>query len=1096
MPSKLSLFDLTNLSIGTPEVGAVNFNALHTLLHAILKQLNIQDVQTEISDEERDLHKPPASLAPKVVSPPPTTEAPPGKVAIVYHQLEKKVQEIERQMEAFRTLPTGTDLMQRSKTDAPTPSTPVGDMWQMMQMKRKVEGNADGITKAMAILQDLLNEINVMKSALSETHQDGKQNMQQALKEMEEKLKLYPSPEELKNVVEWEVLHETLVKSRTSSQTTGAHGTAPGTTSGAHGTQQTTPTAGADSAHVGAQPSRTSAQHHGSPTGEEHGHTPTNTSPPGTSFSRTSSASERFPDAVEALRNIGQLTDQITLIKQQIDDLEKKKADRSELQEMKQITEMAKEKFSKLPADLDKRLVAFEKNMEEAHEDRQKLQRLEKIFDPMASQTGPKVEGENQIGLQLAFLSSTVQDIEKELKELRSKQDQGKAKMEQSVTQASVHLQDQLDKLRSILQTMVSSSSTLLALSMQPEGTAAEGPELASLTGGSDPQHPGPPSTPDVSERIRTPSSRGPPVHGQGTCPACSIDVGEQVSQLVIKYEQLQDLVNTFMSRQTDGKQSRKSSQKSQDGQLLSHIQCTIHHLQEECEKLNKTTGNLIDDHQQKQKHIDIIYQSLEKLEEKKADKDHIEMEIDVKADKRALEGKVSRTQFDATNEQLNKMMQDLLEKVTGQEQDWQKVVDKISLEMETKLDRLELDPFKHQLEDRWKAIHKQLKDRAPTYEADDAAGIRKQLIARFHCISCDRPVDMMVPGPQVITVPSMPSLPCHRSNRPYTVYELEQVRQQNKSMKSGLFQSRFEAAQLEKSVQQLRRIHSRMRMEIEKVQLHFGGSVRASTQAIREILHARCISLGQYRRRYESKHSVDRIPDMSDYGHMGTPRSCGGSHTMTFPHRRYTRLQNINPNQCVQPEEENILALLKQEEVDILGLDGHIYRGRMDHRFPAIPVKEDSKIRRKSSQNLLKPEANNLLERPRSAKSSSSSHGLLISRSLNGRPVSSQGRLSQINLLIPAPVTTPLPEEAKEEPPPQAQEEEPPPQAQEEELPPQARESLEVHIGVSLNNVNDANEDEEEEEEEEEEEGRNEEDEEEDEDEAEEDEDEEESLS
>ncbi|XP_069510796.1 glutamine-rich protein 2 isoform X4 [Ambystoma mexicanum] len=997
MPSKLSLFDLTNLSIGTPEVGAVNFNALHTLLHAILKQLNIQDVQTEISDEERDLHKPPASLAPKVVSPPPTTEAPPGKVAIVYHQLEKKVQEIERQMEAFRTLPTGTDLMQRSKTDAPTPSTPVGDMWQMMQMKRKVEGNADGITKAMAILQDLLNEINVMKSALSEynfqlsrqleTHQDGKQNMQQALKEMEEKLKLYPSPEELKNVVEWEVLHETLVKSRTSSQTTGAHGTAPGTTSGAHGTQQTTPTAGADSAHVGAQPSRTSAQHHGSPTGEEHGHTPTNTSPPGTSFSRTSSASERFPDAVEALRNIGQLTDQITLIKQQIDDLEKKKADRSELQEMKQITEMAKEKFSKLPADLDKRLVAFEKNMEEAHEDRQKLQRLEKIFDPMASQTGPKVEGENQIGLQLAFLSSTVQDIEKELKELRSKQDQGKAKMEQSVTQASVHLQDQLDKLRSILQTMVSSSSTLLALSMQPEGTAAEGPELASLTGGSDPQHPGPPSTPDVSERIRTPSSRGPPVHGQGTCPACSIDVGEQVSQLVIKYEQLQDLVNTFMSRQTDGKQSRKSSQKSQDGQLLSHIQCTIHHLQEECEKLNKTTGNLIDDHQQKQKHIDIIYQSLEKLEEKKADKDHIEMEIDVKADKRALEGKVSRTQFDATNEQLNKMMQDLLEKVTGQEQDWQKVVDKISLEMETKLDRLELDPFKHQLEDRWKAIHKQLKDRAPTYEADDAAGIRKQLIARFHCISCDRPVDMMVPGP-------------------------------------------------------------------------------------------------------------DRIPDMSDYGHMGTPRSCGGSHTMTFPHRRYTRLQNINPNQCVQPEEENILALLKQEEVDILGLDGHIYRGRMDHRFPAIPVKEDSKIRRKSSQNLLKPEANNLLERPRSAKSSSSSHGLLISRSLNGRPVSSQGRLSQINLLIPAPVTTPLPEEAKEEPPPQAQEEEPPPQAQEEELPPQARESLEVHIGVSLNNVNDANEDEEEEEEEEEEEGRNEEDEEEDEDEAEEDEDEEESLS
>lgn len=42
---RLSLYDLLNVSIGTPQVGAVNFSALHALLHAVLKQLDIQQVK-------------------------------------------------------------------------------------------------------------------------------------------------------------------------------------------------------------------------------------------------------------------------------------------------------------------------------------------------------------------------------------------------------------------------------------------------------------------------------------------------------------------------------------------------------------------------------------------------------------------------------------------------------------------------------------------------------------------------------------------------------------------------------------------------------------------------------------------------------------------------------------------------------------------------------------------------------------------------------------------------------------------------------------------------------------------------------------------
>lgn len=46
----------------------------------------------------------------------------------------------------------------------------------------------------------------------------------------------------------------------------------------------------------------------------------------------------------------------------------------------------------------------------------------------------------------------------------------------------------------------------------------------------------------------------------------------------------------------------------------------------------------------------------------------------------------MSRIQFDATTEQLNHMMQELVAKMSGQEQDWQKLLDKLLAEMDSKV--------------------------------------------------------------------------------------------------------------------------------------------------------------------------------------------------------------------------------------------------------------------------------------------------------------------------------------------------------------------------------------------------------------------------
>ncbi|NXK04594.1 QRIC2 protein, partial [Herpetotheres cachinnans] len=184
------------------------------------------------------------------------------------------------------------------------------------------------------------------------------------------------------------------------------------------------------------------------------------------------------------------------------------------------------------------------------------------------------------------------------------------------------------------------------------------------------------------------------------------------------------------------------------DKQLLKRIQATITQVQEDYDKLSCVTGNLLDDSQQKQKDIEVLFQSLERLQKDKADKEDLVLGLDVKADKTALAGKVSRTQFDASMERLNETIQEMLRRVTGQGQGWHQLQQRLREEMDSKLDRLELGPFRQQLEERWQNSLEQLKEKVLPTEADDAAGIKKQLLAHFHCVSCDRPISMPVPGP------------------------------------------------------------------------------------------------------------------------------------------------------------------------------------------------------------------------------------------------------------------------------------------------------------------------------------------------------------
>ncbi|KAL7382464.1 hypothetical protein ABVT39_022915 [Epinephelus coioides] len=174
--------------------------------------------------------------------------------------------------------------------------------------------------------------------------------------------------------------------------------------------------------------------------------------------------------------------------------------------------------------------------------------------------------------------------------------------------------------------------------------------------------------------------------------------------------------------------------------------------LQAQTEKLHDTTRQLHDDNRKQQSQI-------EDLNKTKADKETVELEF--KSQKCALAHKVSRLQLDS--EHLHSTCDELLNNVTSQEQDWHKITNKLSAEMESKLNRGELDSVKQQLDSLGKTILEKLQvQEAP--QDDIAAGTKQQLVNRSHCLSCDRSIVLKSKDEKVL--PYLPRFPAPKSTR------------------------------------------------------------------------------------------------------------------------------------------------------------------------------------------------------------------------------------------------------------------------------------------------------------------------------------------
>ncbi|XP_069803900.1 glutamine-rich protein 2-like isoform X2 [Dendropsophus ebraccatus] len=1021
---EIRLSDLANLAIGTPEVGSVNFPALRDLLHAILNHLHIQDVGAEPPEEGTRGYPPSRGVLvnTKEAEPPGegiggyppsrgvlvnTKEAePPGEGIGGYppsrgvlekieeaeppgegtrgHQpsggvlekieediMERRVLHMAGQLKTFNNLPSGSELIKRSKSEQQGGGRAVEDMWQMMKLRRRMEVNEEGVSKAMAVLQDLMLEISTLKVSQRDVQdqvQRVAENLQQPShaelktdtekdvemlqkelellksrqKDLEDKMEMLcgslerrPETKDAKppsSLPPWDIdLSPMYVREQRYAPFPCHQDTQPSSSlppwdvdlSPMYGRAQLTKISVPDGPILStSQATLSPAQGSGQPKDSALPVDTQHVTQDGASGDTKLEVSEQqhatdqtLPEASMTADSMGGIdaaaapgspgetfalppgaTSTEDAMSTRTDALGEDKADSTEPGLLQTNTD----DLAQTVPDLQDKRTPPSPEMEEHRGD--KLEQMETAMDPIVTQqNGQQMEESSLISQQLGYLSASIQTIEKELKELRDRQEQEKATMEQSMADKSLQLQEQLDTLRGILTAMASSSSTLLAMTIPRE---SDSPAPGSTVNA---------ETTQAAQGTTTMTTTTSKEHV--ACPACTIDIGKKVSKLVNQYEDLQKLVTDYTTGEASGKdvqEGKASDHKIQDTDVIGYIKSVMGKLQEECEQLNKTTKTLIQDHEQKQEQID-------------------------RADKRALDSKVSYERFDATTEHLGKMMEDLLDKMNAHEQDWQRLLENINVEMQNKLDRIEIDPLKNILEERWKDLCHQLQKQPQQYEADEAAGIRKQLMTRFHCLSCDRPVDMMVPGPAITTLPKIPGLPAHQSNRPYTVFELDRARQQSNRLK----QARCEASQSDMSINHLRRIHSHMCQEISRVQLHYGGSKKTSKK-ISHLLQAPCVSVQRFSRKSCSRQTLDPLPQLGRSAYLSVPRSCGGSHTLTFSRRQKTKVKADTP--CSVQKRDAPGTTLK-EEASVLGQDRRLYQGQSNNLLPTTKPKASKSV-------------------------------------------------------------------------------------------------------------------------------------------------------
>ena len=101
------------------------------------------------------------------------------------------------------------------------------------------------------------------------------------------------------------------------------------------------------------------------------------------------------------------------------------------------------------------------------------------------------------------------------------------------------------------------------------------------------------------------------------------------------------------------------------------------------------------------QEHIEALYNYVEKLQESKADKENVAMEMNIKADKASLDSKVNISTFDNTFSMLDEGLREALQKMDdymNEEMALKQALKQLSVDMSEKMDGQAFQALKNYL--------------------------------------------------------------------------------------------------------------------------------------------------------------------------------------------------------------------------------------------------------------------------------------------------------------------------------------------------------------------------------------------------------------
>uniref|UniRef100_A0A8C6I6Z4 RIKEN cDNA 4930562C15 gene n=1 Tax=Mus spicilegus TaxID=10103 RepID=A0A8C6I6Z4_MUSSI len=165
MSFSITFTELVNVAI--PQCGVVNFKALHLLLQGILEHIQIAELKKVLSGEEDFLQSSPAVFIPREGDAQPIIN-PMKRLSNIFDQVVDRIEKIESKLAEMQDIPTTSQLVEESYGD----KRPAEELWNNIKIQKRIEGNEKATEKFTRTLQDLLNDLHVLKGSVDTVQKD------------------------------------------------------------------------------------------------------------------------------------------------------------------------------------------------------------------------------------------------------------------------------------------------------------------------------------------------------------------------------------------------------------------------------------------------------------------------------------------------------------------------------------------------------------------------------------------------------------------------------------------------------------------------------------------------------------------------------------------------------------------------------------------------------------------------------------------------------------------------------------------------------------------------------------------------------------